>query len=167
MTTGMAPDDCERIAGLILPRIDRNRDRSDAGLRERVGAPPECLERRARRGNAGRPQEHDRRLAFQRRERARPSGDVLQREVRRWKRLVQPGCVGGDAGDGGTGDDVVVAAERGARGSIFTSPDSTIRRRVFSGTSVKTCVSPEGHATVSFTMRSARAETDQQLFRLL
>ncbi len=51
-------------------------------------------------------------------------------------------------------DEVDADVERGASGSVFTSPDSTIRRRVFNGTSVRVCVVPDGHATVSFTIRA-------------
>src|SRR4051812_14243182 len=52
---------------------------------------------------------------------------------------------GSDAGGG--------PADRGAKGSDLTSPPSTIRKRVFIGTSVNTCVPPEGHSTVSLKMR--------------
>ena len=59
---------------------------------------------------------------------------------------------GAEAGAGT--EDVVFAADRGLKASVSIAPPSTIRRRVFSGTSVNTCVPPEGQLTVSFKTRS-------------
>src|SRR5678815_3062630 len=60
---------------------------------------------------------------------------------------------GADAGadaDGG----MLVAVDRGLRGSVSMPRPSTIRTRAFRGTSVNTCVSPEGQLTVSVARRT-------------
>ena len=125
----------------------------DAGLRQGLRATRQRLERGARRRHVGRKEQHDRRLPLQRRDRAGRPGQILQREVRRRERLVQPG--GGRRRRSRTWN----RRRRRRRGRGERRPSrrrrpSTIRRRLLSGTSVNTCVPPDGQSTVSFTMRS-------------
>src|SRR5262245_9630872 len=56
------------------------------------------------------------------------------------------------ADDGEGTEDVVFPADRGLNGSLSGLLPSAIRMRLFSGTSVNTCVAPEGQLTVNFTM---------------
>src|SRR5687768_12001446 len=55
---------------------------------------------------------------------------------------------------GADADDETVPVDRGLKASVSTPLPSTIRTRAFRGTSVNTCVSPEGQLTVSFARRS-------------
>ena len=155
MTTGVAPDGEATQRCLIRRGIDGNGDRSHAGPGQRLRAAPKRLERRACRDHVGRPEQDDRRLSSQRRKRTRPAGErpgarsQAPETVRtsRWHVALKP-----EQGDGATSS--CPADRRLEAPPSRVAPPSTIRMRVFSGTSVNTCVAPEGQLTVSFKTRS-------------
>ena len=165
MTTGVAPEEGSQRR-LIRRRIDGNGDRSHAGPGQRLRAALERLERRACRDHVGRPQQDDRRLSSQRRERTRLAGEVRERKVRRRKRFVHPGGTWRRSRSGSrrTSSSPV---DRGLKASVsivtpFDDPNASVQRHVS-----EHLRSARGPADRQLHDALARAQTDEQLLRVL